>query len=190
MELDLKVEQGTFLAAGPDLLDPNFMHTVVLMCQHVAEGAYGLVVNRRSSYSSRDVLSEHPLFGQLDVPIHVGGPVGLEMLQILHRAPDRISGGVPIGEGLVLGGDLEDAGRWLAEDRPAAERSVRLVLGYSGWAAGQLELELLTGSWLPAPADPALVFRPDLEAVWRDVVRSLGRDAQGLEDQPPHPRWN
>jgi putative transcriptional regulator len=74
MAMDLHAEQGTLLAATPDMLDPNFMHGVVLVCQHTNEGAYGLVINRRSEYTTKRLLAEHPLLGQVEHPIYVGGP--------------------------------------------------------------------------------------------------------------------
>ena len=188
-EMELRVAQGSLLAAGPDMLDPNFMHSVVLVCQHSPEGAYGLVVNRPAQITTRDVLSEHPVLGQVDAPLLIGGPVGLDTLQVLHRVPDRVPGGVQIAEKLWLGGDLDALGAYLRDEADAHEH-VRMLMGYSGWGARQLEVELATGSWLPAPGDATSVFRSDAENLWRDVVRSLGASASGLEDQPPDPEWN
>jgi putative transcriptional regulator len=190
IDMELRVEQGTLLAAGPDMLDPNFMHSVVLICQHTSAGAYGLVINRPSGHSTRAVLSEHHLFKDIDFPMFLGGPVGLGGLQVLHRVPEEIPGGVPLLQNLWIGGDLDALGQFLAKHTDTAEDSVRLLLGYSGWGAGQLESELSSGSWLPAPGLPERVFTRDHALLWRSVMRSLGRDAQGFEVQPPDPRWN
>jgi putative transcriptional regulator len=191
--MDLKVGQGTLLAAGPDLMDPNFMHGVVLVCQHTDEGAYGLVVNRVSDYDARQVLGEHEVFHGREVPqlpIFLGGPVGLDTLQILHRAPDRVSGGVEVAEGIHVGGELATVAELMLSDPERARRDLRLTLGYSGWGEGQLEVELATGSWLPAPCAPELVFSEDVSGVWRRVVRSVGEGAADMADQPPDPEWN
>jgi len=75
MGLDLTVAQGSLLAAGPDLLDPNFARAVVLMCQHAPQGAYGLVINRPSEYKASDVLSGHDLLKSSDLRVFIGGPV-------------------------------------------------------------------------------------------------------------------
>jgi len=191
--MELRVGQGTLLAAGPDLLDPNFMHGVVLVCQHTEEGAYGLVVNRPSEYDARQVLGDHETFRGCDVPelpIFVGGPVGLDTLQILHRAPDLVGGGVEVAPGIHVGGELPSVADLMLADPERARRDLRLTLGYSGWGEGQLEVELATGSWLPAPCEPELVFSDEVDSVWRRVVRSIGSAGADLADHPPDPEWN
>lgn len=190
MAHELIVSPGVFLAAGPDLLDPNFMHAVVLMCSHSDEGAYGLVLNRPSDFSAREVLASHELLQSSDLRMYVGGPVSLETLQILHRAPDAIEGGVELVPGLWIGGELDQVGRLALDDPERATRDVRLFLGYSGWGAGQLEGELATGSWLPARGSVERVFQRESERLWRDVVRDLGPEYRGLAFEPPAPEWN
>jgi putative AlgH/UPF0301 family transcriptional regulator len=69
MEDDLRVEAGTLLAAWPDLMDPNFMHSVVLVCQHSEEGAYGLVTNRATQFKASDLLTDHPTLKESDFPV-------------------------------------------------------------------------------------------------------------------------
>jgi putative transcriptional regulator len=188
--MDLRVAQGTLLAAGPELLDPNFMHAVVLIGEHTDQGAYGLVVNRRSTHTTRDVLSDDLVLGRLPIPIWIGGPVSLDTLQILHRVPERLTGGVEVAEGVWIGAELESLGQFAEEAPEEFERSVRLFLGYSGWSAGQLEGELALGTWLPAPGTAERIFSDRPEALWRRVVRSLGRATEGLDEQPPDPAWN
>ncbi|MCC6409942.1 MAG: YqgE/AlgH family protein [Planctomycetes bacterium] len=189
MSIKLHCEPGTLLAATPEMLDPNFMHAVVLVCQHANEGAYGLVLNRRSEYTTRTLLSEHPTLGRYDHPIYVGGPVQLNSMQILHRAPDHIDGGVELVPGLWIGGELDHVARFIAEQE-ATEDRVRLLVGYAGWGAGQLDAELAGGSWVPAPCAPEDVFRRDPENLWRDVLRTIRGELEGLENEPPAPEWN
>ncbi|MCK6446785.1 MAG: YqgE/AlgH family protein [Planctomycetes bacterium] len=189
MSMDLHVEQGTLLAATPELLDPNFMHSVVLICQHTPEGAYGLVLNRRSEYTTRTLLSEHRTLGRYDHPIYVGGPVQLNSMQILHCVPEHIRDGVELVPGLWIGGELEHVAHYIAE-HDASEDHVRLLVGYAGWGAGQLDAELAGGSWLPAPCTAEHVFRRDPENLWRDVMRTIRGELAGLENQPPDPEWN
>jgi len=190
MTKDLRVQAGTLLAAWPDLMDPNFMHSVILICDHTDEGAYGLVTNRRSEFSLGELLGEDERLKESDFPVYLGGPVDRTRLQFVHIAPDRVSGGMSIDGRIWLGGDLDDIGRFLAEDREKALRSVRIFLGYSGWGGGQLEGELTSGSWLPAPPAMDAIFGEDGVASWRQVVRSVAADAHGLEEQPPDVSWN
>ena len=188
--MDLLVAPGSFLAAGPDLLDPNFLHTVVLIGQHGTGGAYGLVLNRLSKHTTDNVLDDSLALGRVPVPISLGGPVGLDTMQILHRAPARVDGGVELCDGLFLGGEFESLGRYAEQDPESFRRDVRLFLGYAGWGAGQLEAELASGTWLPAPPDAAAVFERDPAKLWHQVVRRLGSTTEGFERQPPDPRWN
>jgi len=188
---ELRVQPGTLLAAWPDLRDPNFMHSVVVICQHSPESAYGLITNRLSGHGIQDLFPEHPMLGALDFPVHLGGPVDHDTLQFLHRVPDQVPGGVSLDGRLWLGGELEALGRYLSEvDRDEAQRHVRLFLGYSGWAAGQLESELSTGSWIPAAPSFDAVFGDPGEETWRSVVRSIGDEGSELENEPPDISWN
>ena len=187
--MELHCESGTLLAAAPEMADPNFVHTVLLICQHTNKGAYGLVLNRRSEYTTRTLLSEHPTLGRYDHPIYVGGPVQLNSMQILHCAPDHIAGGQSLMHGLWIGGELDHVARFIAEQE-ATEDRVRLLVGYAGWGAGQLDAELASGAWLPAPGAPEHVFRRDPENLWRDVVRSVHGELEGLGREPPNPEWN
>ncbi len=188
--MDLIVEPGSLIVAAPDMLDPNFMHTVVLVVQHSAEGAYGLVINRPAAITLNVLLADHPILSQQRFPVHSGGPVGIDTLQFLQRVPAHVPGGVELAPGLLLGGELDALARYIESDPAEAQQHVRMLLGYSGWGARQLEAELASGAWVPAPLQPDWPFQPDGQLLWRKVLRSLGRHAQGLEDLPPDISWN
>jgi len=190
MASELRVEAGTLLAAFPDMLDPNFMHSVVLICQHSDQGAYGVVTNRATQFSVKDLLPDHPLLGQSKFPVFLGGPVDHTTLQFLHLVPEKIPGGLSIDGKLWLGGELDALGEYLVKHPRLARNKVRMFLGYSGWSAGQLDTELGTGSWLPAPPAMDAIFGEAGEATWRRVVRSIGREGTALEQQPPDVSWN
>jgi putative transcriptional regulator len=187
---ELRTEPGTVIAAAPDMLDPNFMHSVVLMLQHSEQGAYGLVINRPASVSIDKLMPDHALLARARFPVFAGGPVGLDTLQFVHRASAEIPGGIELGAGLFLGGDLDALAAYIDAHRDAAAENVRMIVGYSGWGAGQLDLELGTGSWLPAALQAEWLFDADPQGVWRRVIRSLGSETSGLEDLPPRVSWN
>lgn len=188
--MKLRAEPGTLLAASPDMLDRNFMHTVVLVAQHTEEGAYGLVLNRGAGITLDRVFPDHPLLGKVTLPVYWGGPVSLDTLQFLHRVPDAVPGGLDLGGGLYLGGDFEALTRYLAAVGEAAAQHVRLLLGYSGWGKKQLEDELAIGSWMPAPLAPELAFGDDQQITWRRALALLGEEGQELAEQPPDVSWN
>ena len=188
------VQQGTLLLSAPDLLDPSFMHSVVLLVEHNAEGAFGFVVNRPLETRVSDVLPSHELLGAVDAPLWSGGPVGTQMLQVAHRIPDDRAPGSANGSELVpgvrLGGDLDVIGRILGAEG-ASESLVRFFVGYSGWGAGQLESEIAEDSWIPLMATPDLVFaEDDTEALWRRALRRVERGGDTLASLPPDPSWN
>lgn len=190
MDAELRVTPGTLLAAWPDLADPNFRHSVILMCHHNADGAYGLVVNRASTVTTRQLLPTHPDLGRVAFPVHVGGPVDKRALQFLHTAADEIPGGLSLDGKLWLGGELDALGRFVAKDPDAARAKVRLFIGYSGWGEGQLERELAARSWIPAPLSLKAVFGPPGEQAWRNAVHSIGDEGRDLLGQMPDPHLN
>jgi len=190
MSSELRVEAGTLLAAWPDLMDPNFMHSVVFMCHHSDGGAHGYVTNRVSDLTLADLFPEDPFLSHSDFPVHIGGPVELQSFQLLHVVPDDLPTSETVDGRFWLGADLGELVRLLERDPERARRSVRALLGYSGWGAGQLDDELRTHSWVPAAADLEAVFGAPGEAAWRRVVRSVGIDGEDLEHQPPDVSWN
>jgi len=188
--MDLFVEPGTLLLSMPQLMDENFMHTVVLMCEHSPNGAYGLTVNRPAHLTIDQLMPEHHVLREMKFPVYTGGPVGHDTLQFVHRRPDMIPGGMHLSEELYMGGDVEALAEYIAVD-PRAVEHVRAFIGYSGWGEGQLDAELATGSWVLAPPSETVVFRTDAtETVWRETLRTLGSGGEDLSHQPPDVSWN
>lgn len=186
---ELRAAPGTILAASPDLPDSNFSHTALVVCEHSAEGAFGLVFNRPAELAVYQMFPEHPLLHACRQPVFWGGPVGMDSAQFLHRVPDEIPGGAELAAGVHLGGDFEELAGLLHEDPERAASDVRVFVGYAGWGEGQLDVELAGGSWLPALLDPAVLFGGGEESAWRAVIRSIsGMD--GLSHQPPDSSWN
>ena len=135
--------------SAPQMLDGNFMHSVVLIVRHSQEGAFGFVLNQSTGLTTPLLLPDHPALASHPLPVWNGGPVGQEGLQFLHRCPDLMPGGLQVGHDIFLGGELgvldaDTGGALLARD-------MRVYRGYSGWGAGQLEGCLLYTS--PSPRD-------------------------------------
>jgi putative transcriptional regulator len=183
------IRPGTFLIASPMLQDPNFVRTVVLLCEHNDQGSMGLVVNRRSGVQLPEVLegiAPEPLPA---LPLYLGGPVERQALLVLHRLEVPIPGAHPVAGGISLGGDMQAILRHAA-DTVEANPQIRFYAGYAGWGAGQLDAELAIGSWITCEALPEHVFDADDESLWSRVLKSLGSDYARLATMPPDPRVN
>ena len=135
--------RGQLLVAAPVLIDPNFHRTVVLVGEHGAEGAMGVVLNRPSGVTVSDAVA--PLAGLTaeDDLVHVGGPVQTDAVVVLADfvEPDRSAGVVFDSVGFVPG-EVDDP------DELGELRSARVFAGYAGWGPGQLESELEEQAWI------------------------------------------
>jgi len=182
-------ERGTFLISSPRLMDANFMHTVVLLCDHGEQGSYGLVVNRPGKLTIADLHTDNVLLEGRTDRLWVGGPVQLETVQLLHRLGPGIPGSLHIVDDVHLGGDATVIHKLLAK-RQEGRELLRFVLGYAGWGEGQLQAELDEGAWVVCPASEELVFDTRPDTLWRRALRQLGGAWAELADEPPDPSWN
>jgi len=183
---------GCFLVASPALPDPNFMHTVVLLCHHGPNGSYGFVINRPGPQTLDDLPIESPLLAGRRDSIWLGGPVALDTIQIVHRLGYGVPEALHVAGDVFVGGDPEVLHRRLAanESEGGPDDTARFVVGYSGWGEGQLDFEFRTGSWVICPASEEFIFDPRPETVWRRVLRSFGEPFASLAALPPDPSWN
>ena len=166
------------LVSMPQLQDPNFVRTVVLLCEFNPEGAFGLVINRPTDMPARDMIRlEPPLTGGNSLPLWIGGPVDQQRGWILvGEAPDAEEFKT-IRDGLYLS-TSPTLLREVLETRPAPR--ARVLAGYAGWAPGQLDHELAQSAWLLSDIDLDVVFDIDASEMWETVIRRLGADPSAL----------
>jgi len=175
---------GTMLIAMPTLADPNFWQSVVLLGVHsVEEGAFGLVINRPLEIELPTILEElgeEPPDGEFPAVLS-GGPVEPSHGFVLFESPDVPDDGehLRIGSRLALSGDTKTLSGLV---RGEVSGRYYLLLGYSGWAPGQLEREIEENSWLVVPLDPGIVFDVDPEDRWAAALRSIGVEPGTLVD--------
>lgn len=168
------------LLAMPQLMDPNFIRSVVLMVEHNEGGSFGLVVNQPSAIKAKELLESLAMDwrGDPDAVVWSGGPVSPSTGWVLHEPLDALPPGGKLGDGATIevapGLSLTTSPDALRVIAAAPPPNVRLLLGYSGWAPGQLAAEMTRGSWLHADVDPELVFSASPDAMWERSVRSLG----------------
>jgi putative transcriptional regulator len=173
--------QGQFLIASPKLVDPNFARSVVLMVQHGEEGALGLVVNRPLETSVEEICEK-----VLETPcstegvLHQGGPCE-GPLMVVHTHENRSD--IEVKPGVHFSTERESI-EWLLKYN---EAPIKYFVGYSGWAAGQLETEMEGGSWLTVAATDEQIFRGEGE-LWSKLlaVATLGKwiDPERIPDDP------
>ncbi len=162
--------EGHLLIASPKLLDPNFFRSVLLIVHHNDEGAFGLVLNRPLEMSVRDAwLRVSETSCEVKGVLHQGGPCE-GPLMVLHSREELSQVGVLSGVHFTT--EKEAIERLVSEN----EGDMRFFVGYAGWAGGQLERELETGSWVPLPASTEHVFEGG-DDQWSSVMRSIARAA-------------
>jgi len=187
------VRAGQLVVATPQLADPSFARTVVLLLQaDEDDGALGLVLNRATGTGVLEVLPDWAALSAEPAVVFTGGPVQPQAAVCLGRR--RVGGpnvaayaeleGVPGGSvGTV---DLDAPPELLAQ----AVTSVRLFAGYAGWSPGQLEAEVEEGAWWVLDALPADAFDPEPEQLWARVLRRQGPPIAFAASYPPDPTLN
>ncbi len=169
---DGSLPTGKTLIAAPSLHDPHFYKSVVMILDSdPKEGYLGLVLNKPMSLTLADLIPDWK--EGRDIPVYAGGPVEPSRLFMLHTLGDVFRGSKEIASGIYVGGRLDDISRYLQE-HGLEEGSLRFFLGYSGWVAGQLEEEVLQGSWAVHDfPEASTVLWGEGDAYWRREVSSL-----------------
>lgn len=178
-----------FLIAMPAMVDPNFSRTLTYICEHNADGALGIVVNRPTD------MDLATLFERVDIPlatggqsfsglpVYFGGPVQTDRGFVLHRPIGSWQSTLKVDDSIALTSS-RDILQSMSESGEPGE--VLVTLGYAGWSAGQLEWELSQNAWLTVEADPRILF--DVPAAERlpAAMQLLGVDFASLSEVAGH----
>ncbi len=176
---------GKLLVAGPDLLEASFVRTVVLVCLHDTQGAFGLILNRPYPSPVVDHLPAWAEWASRPPVMFEGGPVDPTSVVGLGRARDTEALAITVSQGVGLLNLGREPGEWTG----ALDR-VRVFAGYSGWAAGQLEAEVLQRAWFVVEAHADDPFSESPEDLWRRVLRRQRGDAAMYAHLPRDPSVN
>lgn len=172
--------RGQLLLDGGELSGSWFQRTVVLICQHDAEGAFGLVLNRPAGPVVGDALEGEMPESLKALPLFVGGPVQPGALSYLQT--ESFLPGASVLPNVHLGHSLEDlvelAGGF------ATDRRLKVFAGYAGWSPGQLDSEIARASWITHPATTDLIFDAEPATLWGRVLRLKGGLFRLLADAP------
>ena len=169
------------LIATPAIKDPIFAESLIYMCEHSAEGSMGLVVNHETTQVLDDI------FRQLDIecadesicnqPVYIGGPVNLEQGFVLHTTDGGWQSSLQVASGIHLTTSIDILQSIARGEGPD---DYLVILGYAGWASGQLESELQQNSWLTTNCDADLLFHQKPSDKWQVAFDSLGFDINSL----------
>jgi len=173
---------GHFLISTPQMPDPRFQEQVIYICAHNDTGAMGLVINNpHREISMLEVLScaNIPLPKDQLPPVYMGGPVEVDAGFILYSPDYRTDHALEISAKVSLSRDSR-----LLEDisKGQGPHDYLFLLGYAGWAAGQLEFELMDTSWLTLPADVDVLFHTPDEFKWKKAAYRYGIDISMFSD--------
>lgn len=180
-----------FLIAMPSMLDPVFGGTVVYLCEHNADGALGVIINKATDMTM-DVLFER-IDLKLEIssnrvqidnrPVMFGGPVQVERGFVLHSPHGAFSSMMKVNDDIALTTSKDVLEAVAVGDGP---RRLLVSLGCSGWSAGQLEEEIARNGWLTVRADPAIIFDTPIEDRFAAAMKLLGFDPMMLTGQAGH----
>jgi Putative transcriptional regulator len=191
---------GHFLVAMPGMADERFARTVVFICAHSEDGAMGFVLNRPQGMDFDELISKlgieareaalemhrpdvEPRVGTTDVPVLAGGPVETGRGFVLHSDDYVCQSTIPVSDDLCLTATV-DILRAIREGH-GPEKGI-MLLGYAGWAPGQLESEMAANVWLSCPASDDLVFDRDYSDKYDRVLAMMGVSPAMLSMQSGH----
>ena len=182
-----------FLIAMPGMGDGTFAGTVVYLCEHTDKGALGLVINKPIDITLKNLFEKVDL--SLDrediaeLPVYFGGPVQTERGFVLHEAQDGEDEDSGYNSSLKIRGGLEmTTSKDVLEaiSSGAGPKKMLVTLGYSGWAAGQLEDELGRNGWINVEAEPGIIFDTPVHQRYDKALSLLGIDAGMLSSDAGH----
>ncbi|HIJ56766.1 MAG TPA: YqgE/AlgH family protein [Deltaproteobacteria bacterium] len=179
--------KGQLLIAMPGLPDANFDQTVTLLCEHNDEGAIGIVLNRvHPSLSGKDIFEElelKPYSGAENIPVHIGGPVNINEIFVLHGPPFEWEGCYQINPTIGMSNTMDIL---VAISGGSGPESYIISLGCAGWGPGQLESEIMQNTWLTSSVLEEIIFDIPLEERWEAAVKRMGIDPTLLTDAAGH----
>jgi len=176
-----------FLIAMPTLEDPNFFHSVTLICEHNEEGTMGILINRPLEIRLSEILEQMGIENNSEdinqQCLFLGGPVQNERGFILHKPHGDGEEMLVVSDNLALSSSRDMLASIAANEGP--EKSL-IALGYAGWAAGQLEKELAENAWISTPASEQIIFDTPVTERWKSAAASAGIDLSRLSSDVGH----
>ncbi|MCW3124720.1 MAG: hypothetical protein JWO03_378 [Bacteroidetes bacterium] len=187
-EKDKPLQAGSLLLSEPFMWDENFRRTVILICRHHSvEGTSGVILNKPVQLELEDLLENFPKgFGG---KLFLGGPVGTDMIQMVHTMGHLLTDSQKLAEGIYWGGNFDQLKKLIRQGEITSNH-VRFYIGYSGWDAKQLKDEIKENSWIITQAKHEYIFNDDPDGIWRKAMADQGGIYQTMASYPENPNLN
>lgn len=185
--MSYNIHKGKLLLAEPSLLQDNvFGRSVILVAEYNSDGAVGFILNKPIDYFITDLVPDI----KKPFPVYNGGPVEQDNLYFVHNKPDIIPYSTEISDGVFWGGDFEVVKKQINLGNLSL-RDIRFFLGYSGWAAAQLESEMKTNSWVVIQnAYKNTILENAQIDFWKEQLEALGEKYVIWSNAPENPELN
>lgn len=182
-----KLHKGVLLVAEPSGVDDgSFNRSVILLADHTSEGSVGFILNKPLKYSLNDLVPDI----EANFKIYNGGPVEQDNLYFIHNVPDLITGSIEISNGIFWGGDFERT-KQLINQGAIKKQHIRFFLGYSGWAATQLDEEMHSNAWIATENSYAnKIIGKATGDFWKQKIMELGGEYLLWSNAPENPMLN
>jgi putative transcriptional regulator len=166
-----QIQKGALLIATPEIDAGFFFRGVILVCEHTANGSFGLLINKSLDLELPEEIVNLNQLANPHIGIRTGGPVQTNQMMLLHNSSQIENQTLKICDGVYLGGDLQ-----FLQDSLLNQNGpfIHLCFGYAGWGAGQLEREFLDGHWFLYPASEKHIFYTPAEKLWQILLREMG----------------
>ena len=184
---NLEPEKGKLLISDPFLDDDYFRRSLIYLCEFNKEGSFGFVINNFISINLHDLDESFP---EIETQISLGGPMEINSLYFIHTLGDKINNSLLINENIYLGGDFQQLSSFIKEDESII-KNVRFFIGYSGWAANQLDTEIRNNSWIVSEMNsPSMLFGSQSKLTWKRYMYELGGKFKIMSKFPIDPKDN
>jgi putative transcriptional regulator len=182
----LKPSKGKLLIAEPSILsDKEFNRSVIYLTEYNEEGCIGFILNKPTEYKLKDLLPEI----DCEFTVYNGGPVEQENLYFIHQQAELIPNSIPIENDIYWGGDF-DVLTDLLNTNQLDPDEIRFFLGYTGWAANQLDEEIKESTWSVVKNTYSELFTVKSDDIWKNQLMDLGGEYQIWANAPKNPTLN
>ncbi len=182
----MKLKEGILLIAKPQMTDPQFFKTVILLLHHNNQESIGLVLNQDTDLRLQDLIK---IECQKKFPVYIGGPVHKNTLHYIHTKGEIIKNARHITENIYWGGDFNQV-KDLIKNEIITPNDIRFFAGYSGWGNNQLKSEIAEESWIMKEANTKLCMQYyKTHEVWKKQIKDI-KEYAIWSNMPNNPNLN